>query len=245
MNLTEHLERRTFGRVSREKRVWDVRNERYPLSEALKPRGLVRRLFRTVVPVPMPTHKLWYLRRADQIDQGQTPMCVAASTLHWEKAGPICYRRAESLAWLYGEMKKVDGYPTEDGTDAHAAFKVLTTLGEIGGYYWYTGEKQAVRDWLLSKSGLFLGCYLSEEMASAQPDSAGRWPCTGSTFNLGHEMYIAGYNPANKGREFTLVQSWGLDWSPRGDGRFTWSEAEFWARVDDGGDLAGATEVRT
>jgi hypothetical protein len=249
-----HLERGSFGRVRRNDLAPHPGNADYPLARGLEPRGAIRRLVARVSPrlagvAPIPEHRLWTLYKRDQIDQEQTPMCVGATSLHWERSLPIRCCPTEPaeqagfarLAWLYQQMKAVDGYPDLDGTDGHAAFTVLRALGEIESYFWYDGQdKQAPRDWVRSKSGLFLGVYVSEEMAMSVPGADGRWPVVGRC-ELGHEMLVRGYDPSRKGREWAIQQSWGLGWGPL-RGLFYWSESEFWDRVEDAGDLGGAWE---
>lgn len=185
-----------------------------------------------------PPRRRWRLLRSKQLDQGQTPQCVAYTGKHWEKSLPVYSSGGISPEELYHRCKARDGYPTMDGTDARAMMKVYQELGKVASYHWWTGDDEELKLWILTKGPAWLGIYLTEEMWLKDPEKE-LWGTEGEpNYNLGHEMCLIGYDRPKD--EAEIVQSWG-EWGDRGRARIKWSDLARFLRAD--GDAVGAEEV--
>jgi hypothetical protein len=146
------------------------------------------------------------------LDQGQTPQCVAFTGKHWEISSPTCYTAGLDPAETYRLCKERDGYPDLDGTDAHALLRVYQERGRVKNYYWYDGDIEELKLWVLTDSGFWLGVYLSESFF--EPDEEGFVNVGEPDMRLGHEMFVKGYNRFHD--KWKIANSWGLDYGDRG-----------------------------
>lgn len=219
-----------FGRIPSA----DPRNRRFPLAAALHPRAAAS----------APARRRWYLRRAWQLDQGQTPECVAHAGKHWEFARPTERRVKDAgidVHALYRRCKAIDGYPTEDGTDANALLKVYRELGQVESWWWYTGQAdgdlEVLRLWVLTRGACWLGAGWSESMFTPELDGTLR---VEGALEYGHEVLLVGYDrPADR---WELCNSWGVGWGRQGR---AYLRGEDLARLlTDGGDACGVLECR-
>lgn len=187
-----------------------------------------------------PLQKRWALPRAWQLDQGQTPQCVAYAGKHWELSQPVSSHKGDSGLYpgdLYLRCKAIDGYPNEEGTDARTLLKVYQAMGKVGSYHWYDGSLEDVRLWLLTMGSCFLGAFWTESMF--EPDINGMLTVDGD-FQYGHEVLLIGYNRNYK--LFELLNSWGPMYGVKG--RAWIKEADLQRLLDANGDCVGAVEVR-
>ncbi len=190
-----------LGRVPPDRIQFDARNGRFPLRAALP---LV--VTKSALENP-PTRRLWYLRRDQQVDQGNTPHCVAATAKHWERSWPVGQQSGLDVDGLYSEFKKLDGYPDQDGSDGHAALKYYKGVGMVSNYFWWDGDDEALDLWLLTAGTAAFGAYWTDEMFQTLPD--GRITVGMGTMYAGHETLLNGFD-RKTGRTY-LVNSWGLD----------------------------------
>jgi hypothetical protein len=104
----------------------------------------IRRLFRRsgTAPVEMDA-RTWRLNRNFQLNQGQTPQCVAYTKTHWHLTVPTYTRLREAMspADFYARCKQIDGWPNADGTTAQAALQVATEEGVVESSWWWTGPQ--------------------------------------------------------------------------------------------------------
>lgn len=193
------------------------------------------------------THRRWPLRRSEQADQGERPICVAATQKNWEVSRPVEWRKGLGMEEMYRRCKQIDGWPTEDGTTSDAMVNVCTELDLIEQAYRFspTDSPDAVVRWLLDVSSLWWGSNWPESAFRTRLDPRGiesglvdpRAP-----FRWGHEVLIIGYGPYKRnGNAFEVVNwpQWGIQ------GRGFILEADFWTWMDEGqGDLVGVLEKR-
>lgn len=211
-----------FGRLPSPARA----REKYPLRAALPRRAET-----------LPTAKRWRLYRAQQLDQGNTPQCVAYTGKHWEMSLPTYTRSGLAPAELYRRCKQIDPWPGEDGTSADALLQVYRALGKVKSWHWYNGDRASVDRWLLTRGPLWWGAGWSESMF--QTDASGRIEVTGPLI-YGHETLVVGYDRVKRRKE--IVNSWGNDRFGI-EGRGWIDDDDFWRVTDESGDLVGVTEV--
>lgn len=207
-------------------------------------KGIFRRLFglQDVTPVS----RRWWLPRLWQLDQGQTPQCVAYAFKHCELSRPIAqHNLGLPPAENYRRAKQIDGAPNEDGTYADAMLRVYEAQGLIDSSWWWSGpqDNDAANEWLLRIGGLALGAYWTESMFRTfvrDGQETGLIVVEGE-FRYGHETWTIGYNKKLRRKE--IVQSWGNDnYGISGRG---YIEDEAWDRLmAAGGDLVGVLDKR-
>lgn len=191
------------------------------------------------------TSRRWYLRRAEQRDQGASPMCMAYTQKHWELSVPTINRRGLPEAEMYARCKAIDRWPGEDGTSADAMLTVCRELGIVASHWWWTGpqDDDAARRWLLDIGPLMFGAGWAESMF--RPDDAGLVTVEGPLL-YGHEVLVIGRTPNFRrlGPALEIVNSWGL--ANFGVlGRAWILERDFFGRLmPEGGDLVGIIEQR-
>jgi hypothetical protein len=227
---------------------------------AARIRDTLRRMVgaESVPPPPPRETRRWYLRRADQRDQGATPHCVAYTEKHWEISNPTINRRGLPPAEMYRRAKLYDGFPGQDGTTADAMLRVCRELGMIAADWWWTGphDSDAAIRWVVDVGPLWQGVGWHPSMFrtrnTAAPgagyDTDGVLEIPDGPLDLGHETCWIGRQRNYKGEGPCLegVNSWGPTFGILG--RFFVRERDFferWMPVDKGwGDLVGVTEVR-
>lgn len=195
------------------------------------------------------THRLWPLRRADQADQGQQPWCVGATEENWEKSRPVENRHGLGMGEMYTRAKRVDGYPTEDGTTSDAMIQVCQDIGIVEQAFRYNGtaaDKVALIRWLLDVSSVWWGCGWPESAFRTRLDpetqqETGIVDVTGPCI-YGHETLILGYRKFKRFGPVFEIANW-PQWGNAGRGYIL--EADFWRWLDEGqGDLLGVLEKR-
>lgn len=226
-----------FGRLEHT----DPKAKGFPLS------GVMAALERESPIAVVPRRKRWYLRRADQEQQGDTPECVAATGKEWERALPLHRESGLTRSALYARCKAIDGHPTEDGTDAGALMKVYQSLGMVASYHWHFAgdDEEALKLWLLTRGGAWFGSYWTRSMFAT--DARGYVEVTGDQ-RYGHEVFVLAYDRDRDEVEF--AQSWGLEmYGPqtgpyatiyRGRGRLRWPA--FRSLIAGGGDVVVAVQ---
>jgi hypothetical protein len=139
-------------------------------------------------------------------DQGQTPECVAFSTMHWLADGPITHpkRPFEDPDRFFTE---IGGGP--DGAVVRDAFKRLQALGVVGSYHWAT-RIEDVDVALLEVGPVVIGIDWYEEMFS--PDPRG-FVTPGGQVAGGHAIEV---NGIVAGHHYRLKNSWGRGWGHSG-----------------------------
>jgi hypothetical protein len=190
-------------------------------------------------------HRRWRLLRLEQLDQGNTPECVAFTQEHWKRSRPIHTLNARSPHEMYQMAKQRDGYPNEEGTDAHAMLSVCQELGMVESFWWWTGsqDNSAAIDWITEMGPLWFGAYWAESMFRTDP--FGLIDVTG-TLQYGHETLVVGWqqNYRGMGPAFEICNSWGIDnWGLKGRGWITQSDF-FDKLMADAGDLVGVVEKK-
>lgn len=196
------------------------------------------------------THRRWPLRRTDQADQGDRPICVAATEVNWERSRPVENRSGLGMETMYAKAKLVDGAPAEDGTTSDAMISVCQDLGLVEQAFRYDGsiaDKVALVRWLLDVSSVWWGCGWPESAFRTRLDPVSKvetglidpvGPCI-----YGHEVLILGYENFRRLGPAFVVANW-PQWGVLGRGWVL--EADFWRWMDAGeGDLLGVLEKRT
>ncbi len=187
----------------------------------------------------------WRLLRLEQLDQGNTPECVAYTQEHWRRSQPLHTKLGPSPHEMYQMAKQRDGYPTEDGTDAHAMLDVCSSIGIVDSHWWWTGtqDNDAVIQWLLDIGPLWFGAYWCESMFRTDP--FGLVDVT-DTLQYGHETLVIGWrqNFRGMGPAFEICNSWGIyNWGVKGRGFILQSDF-FGKLMADQGDLVGVVEKK-
>lgn len=210
----------------------DSRDKRFPLRAALPPRA----------EVIAPVSRLWRLYRKWQRYQGSTPQCVAYGGKHWELSLPIAFRRGITEAELYALCKQRDDWPGMDGTDSRALLKVYQELGKVASYWWYTGDLEEVKLWVLTTGPIWFGAFWSEEMFFTGSD--GVMTVGNPSEYLGHQTLILGYN--RRADVWEIVNSHGNCYDPQpcwGDmGRGRMKSVDLQKLLDAQGDACGVCE---
>jgi hypothetical protein len=132
----------------------DYRDHSYLAKTLLAPRPRGVRLKRHFVPSPA-----W--------DQGNTPQCVAYSSLLYLNAGPIRNKgvgEPENAQVYYDAYQEVDGITMpHEGTTVRAAMQILKARGFISEYRW-AFDVGTVTDWILTRGPMVFGTDWLESM---------------------------------------------------------------------------------
>jgi hypothetical protein len=180
-------------------------------------------------------------------DQGNTPQCVAYSSLKWLTAGPIANKAtADQTAEFYKRCQQNDEWDGEDyeGTSVRAAFKVLQARGFIQSYYW-AFDVAAAANFILSTGPMVFGTIWTEAMF--EPVRGILPPDLDSPIAGGHAYLIIGVNKKIKCPDKTLgafrvVNSWGSSWGQSGRAWLPFSLADKLFKED--GEAVCATEIK-
>jgi len=185
--------------------------------------------------------RLWSLRRSWQLDQGNTPQCVAFTKKHWELAQPIGYRLGRTTPGAdYRRMKQLDGYPDLEGTWFEFALQVAQEQGIVERHWQYQGPEDfdAVTQWILDVGPVAWGAYWPESMF--RTDAAGLIEVVGE-FKWGHQTLIIGTDI--DAEEDIVLNSWGnTRFGIDGRGRLKWADRK--RHFENGADLFGLVEQR-
>jgi hypothetical protein len=202
--------------------------------------------------------RTWYLPLDDQIDQGNTPKCVAATGEHWEMCEPRRNYSGLGFHVIYDRCKAIDGAPNEEGTWASALLRVYQDLGMVKSSWWWTSpaDTPAIDEWLLNVGPMWWGVYMPESMFRTydpirlEAGNGSPWSRPGDKraivkvegpLEYGHEMLLIGTDRKRKTR--LIQQSWGrYSWGV--DGRAEVPDAAFDHLMAGGGDLFGVIEQR-
>lgn len=202
--------------------------------------SLMRHTLFGAAPVVIPTKRTWRMPRAWQLDQGDTPQCVAFAKAHWHLSLPIALMHPVPAA-DYMRAKQLDLHPDEEGTDAAAMLKVALEQGVVDSSWWWRGpaDTEAMDEWILTKGPVWFGAYWSESMFRTDPNARGRMVVSGPLL-YGHETILIGSDRKAKTR--TVLNSWGTGWG--NEGRGILADADFDRMMDEGGDVVAVIERR-
>lgn len=184
------------------------------------------------------------------LDQGDTPQCVAYSTLGYLSAGPVRNKsvtKADAQP-LYDQCQLVDGFVgVHDGTSVRAAMQTLETRGYLSRYLWaYTTREAAA--WVVKNGPMVFGTDWLESMfdttlfrKSTFIDFNHNSPVAG-----GHAYLIFGVNydkacPDGTVGAFEMQNSWGTSWGSSGRAWLSFSAAD--ALLAEAGEAACASEI--
>lgn len=179
--------------------------------------------------IPLPKRVIRkYLGRV--LNQGDKPHCVAFSSaslkMHQER-----YEQGRFLqfdpAWLYGECKKVDGIPNEDGTYLRTALDILSKVGfktkdgtsypKVGQYIRLETVRQ-IKEALFVVGPVLVG--ITVDSAIYEPDKNGIVAEPNDDTCGGHAMEIVGYDDEIKTQggkgAFLIKNSWGTAYGLKG-----------------------------
>lgn len=189
---------------------------------------------------PAKAPKIW--KPGAILDQGQTPHCVGFATAQWAQTSP--YRTKLTAKFngdeIYADCKKVDGYPTEDGSDAHAAMKVMAAEGKVGNYFWATNPEEFAA-WLSTRTSVLCGTPWHNGMFS--PDAKG-FVHPGGPVAGGHEYLANAFYPGVDllSSVVGFVNSWGTGWAD--GGKFYMTLRDLWMLITEGGDAVAAIQKK-
>ena len=154
-------------------------------------------------------------------DQGNTPACTAFAA-SWIMS--FYNRRRYDPLWLYGEEKKIDGAPTEDGSNERYAFDVLRTQGHVRVFHkkdqapnvdegisenrWCQSVDE-MRAAILNGDPVAIGINWYENFDSPVKDGANYVIGKGNLGRIrgGHEICV--YGALDYAQSFVLLNSWG------------------------------------
>jgi hypothetical protein len=200
-------------------------------------------------PAPQPAvlQKDWNLTL--QLDQSDTPHCVAFASSAWGNAEPTmdAFDNAYAHGFYYEIKRDVDGEPEDhvpvdqqQGTYVRSGAKGMKNRGRIAAYFFAdpgdAGIAQ-IKEWLLNHGPIIMGTDWLSGMFRV--DANGYLSVTGS-LEGGHAWLIYGYDATLD--EYHCDNSWGLSWGM--NGRFKLKGAEFrklYSRP--GTEACAATEV--
>jgi hypothetical protein len=203
--------------------------------------AFLRRAAGIETPPPVITSRKW------QLNQGQTPQCVAYTVTHWRMTLPVYTPLRSTLtpAEFYMLCKQRDGWPDADGTTAQAALAVAQEHGDVESHWWWQGasDDDAARTWLQTKGSMWYGVFVPESFFRTSREVEGLIEINGPLL-YGHEMLAIGWTKSYKGQGpcFQILNSWGDIWGVRGRGFIR--EADFYRMLYEGGDLVGVQEKR-
>jgi hypothetical protein len=140
-------------------------------------------------------------------DQGDTPECVAFSSLHWLADGPVTHE-VHPYQDPTSFFAAIDGGP--DGAVIRDAFKWMQALAVVGSYHWALNLEE-LRNCILETGPFVIGIPWFEGFDN--PDSHGLVQPTGN-IRGGHALEVNGYNK-NHGL-WRIKNSWGRTWGDEG-----------------------------
>jgi hypothetical protein len=182
-------------------------------------------LARAIAPRPEPgvVRRRWWT--PDPWDQGQTPECVAFSSLLWLNAGPVRNKSANASGAdaYYAMCQQIDGWPLpHEGTSVRASMQVAQQLGYIKEYRWAFTVDDVSR-WILTVGPCVLGIdWLNSMFDTDQYKKSTfiRWNPTsgiaGGHAICAHEVDIHKLCPDGTHGAVGIQNSWGAEWGNNG-----------------------------
>lgn len=174
------------------------------------------------------------------LNQGDSPHCVGYASAQWAQASP--YRTKLTTTFngdaIYADCKKIDGYPTQDGTDSRSAMKVLAADGKLKNYYWANSAGDLAQ-WISTRTGVLLGIPWHQDMFT--PDQNYFVHPTGPVEG-GHEVFAYSIFPGTDvlSSVVGICNSWGTDWGKVGT--FYMTLRDVWGLIEEGGDAVAAVQ---
>lgn len=183
------------------------------------------------------------------LDQGNTPQCVAYSSVQFLMTGPVVNHYPEGPPDLYTKCQLIDEWKDSphDGTSVRASMQVLQAVGYLSEYNW-AYDVGTVVNYLLTRGPMVLGTNWSEDMFN--PDEKGFIRYTGTVVG-GHAYLLMGVNldlPCSDGTKgaFRMQNSWGMGWGngPSGGSSRAWvSISDVDKLIKDDGEAATSVEL--
>jgi hypothetical protein len=216
--------------------AFDARDFNYP----------ARRLLKATKRVV--NEKFW--RPGPTLDQGETPQCVAYSSVQLLRVGPVFNRHHPEPEDWYKQCLEVDEWPGNDpnnGTSVRAAMKVGQALGYYPAYAW-ADAIDTLADWIIQKGPAQFGTIWTNSMFSWDKNGFVNPNLNAPNFNAddegGHAYLCIGVSRKNK--YFLYQNSWGQEWGIKkwGQGglfKMTFDNADKLFRL--WGEIAMPTEV--
>jgi hypothetical protein len=187
-------------------------------------------------PVPPADAPVEWRNTETNLDQGQTPECVAFGWANFGNTDPVDDRYTNDDGHtLYREVKAIDG-DTQDGSSTRSGAKAMQARGRIKNYA-FTTNVETVRAWVRSKGSVVTGTDWYDGMFDV--DGEGFVHATGSVAG-GHEWAIVGDRP-DLGA-LVGVTSWGA-FGVNADGRFVISYHDYAMLLGASGDACAAVEL--
>lgn len=193
----------SFGRIPE----YDERNRNYPVRELVAAQELRSYTW----PCPL------------NLDQQQTPSCVAHAIAHEIAAKPVQPLIPPTEAWaldLYHQAQAIDNIPgPHEGTSVLAGMKAATQRGFYTQYRWaYTVDDLALA--VGHHGPAVIGINWTAGMM--KPTPAGYIIPTGDIVG-GHAILVRGVH-VGKNPYFLLRNSWGTAWGINGEARISHSD---------------------
>ncbi len=195
----------------------------------------------------LPPYKLW--SSPGNLDQGNTPQCVAYSWTKWRLGGPVTgVMPYKLISEFYHQCQLVDEWPGEDydGTSVRAGAKVLKREGMISEYVWAPDHLAALK-FILTTGPMVFGTDWFPEMGQVD-----RWgyidvPDARTAYE-GHAYCVVGadtrkVHPLTKAKgAYRVVNSWGRGWGQNGRFWLTFDDADRLIRA--AGEACAAIEIK-
>lgn len=206
-------------------------------------------LRRATLPHAKPQRRRMYWIMPDNLDQGQSPQCVAYGWEHYLMASPVKNRMYKTPADLYHEAQLADEWPGEDydGTSVRAGAKALQAAGYLKSYEWAFDLDTMTRH-LLDFGPVVVGTNWYEDMffPSAYSGKDLFLTVTGN-FAGGHCWVLDGCNLDGKcycgePGKYQGFNSWGKDWAD--SGRFWICPKDVARLIREDGEVCMASELK-
>jgi hypothetical protein len=167
-------------------------------------------------------------------DQGQTPECVAYSTMAWLADGPVTHPQ-KPMFDPDQFFKDIGG--NQNGALVRDSFQTLKDRGVISEYRWALSMDEVMMA-LLEMGPLVIGITWFNDMF--EPDAEGLVHPGGGVAG-GHAIEVNGINTDHG--ILRLKNSWGREWGINGDFHLTFDDFEYLVFGIDG-EAVLATELR-
>lgn len=178
-----------------------------------------------------------YWRTRGQMDQLDTPHCVAFSGVRYLTTSPVVNKAVDTTV-LYNDCQLVDEWEGEDydGTSVRALFKVFQSRGYVSTYVW-AFDADTIIDYVLASGPVVMGTTWTQDMMT--PTSDGYITFTGRPVG-GHAWTIIGANRTKQAAR--MINSWGAGWGENGRAWVSFSDLA--ALIEDEGEACTSTELR-
>jgi hypothetical protein len=206
-------------------------------------------LRRASLPKAKPQRRKMYWIMPDNLDQGNTPQCVAYAWEHYLLASPVKNRMYKTPNELYHECQLVDEWEgvNYDGTSGRAGAKVLQQAGLIGKYEWAFDLDTMTRH-LLDFGPVVIGTNWYEAMFEPNTQvGKDLFLRVDGEYAGGHEWVLDGCNLDGKcycgdPGKYQGFNSWGNQWAD--SGRFWICPKDLARLIREDGEVCMATELR-